>query len=313
MKCKRQRLVRLKNSGYYTLIGCGTCPICLMHKQQEVALRLGYDIHSPRCFQSWFITLTYDDEHLEYDVVDENTGEIYPLPSVNKRTLQNFWKLLRYNLNYDSKKTELLYYATGEYGDTTKRPHYHAITYFLGENTLKKDFITACKMTWTNCDWSKIPENKSFQSTDSQASRLYVAKHQVKRCKGILGQAPYFALMSKGYGSEFFTYYPTEVQFLKDNGYLYLENKYKVPAPRYYLDKLDIHKTELEVIQIDQENRTINQHKIDIWIKDYRIRNPDVTYDQAFREWKKQNTKKIHYEDVYFDLMYKKKSQSNKI
>lgn len=57
-----------------------------------------------------FVTLTYDDEHLPPD------GSLQPAD------LQGFLKRLRRSM----EPRRLRFYAVGEYGDTTKRPHYHA-------------------------------------------------------------------------------------------------------------------------------------------------------------------------------------------
>lgn len=61
--------------------------------------------HSDNCF----VTLTYSDEHLP------------ALNSLTPKDLQNFLKRFR------KKISPLLvrFYAVGEYGDTTQRPHYH--------------------------------------------------------------------------------------------------------------------------------------------------------------------------------------------
>lgn len=236
MSCNRKFIVRLKKSGYLVRVGCGHCPDCLRNKQRELAIRLQYDLNSSRCIDSLFVTLTYDDTHLEYNVIDNKTGEIYELPSVNKHTIQTYLKRVRKSLGYDPKRTELYYYLTGEYG-ATKRPHYHAIIYLLGENTLATSLHDALKSNWKLCDWSLLSDSKSFQSTKSEASNMYVAKHQVKRCQGTTYQAPFFQLRSKGIGSEFLTnpQYEAERIFLKKNMFLYCNNKFKVPPPRYYL------------------------------------------------------------------------------
>lgn len=98
-------------------VGCGKCPHCLKAKQRELAVRLQYDLQSPICYDHCFFTLTYAPEHLEYNVVDYDTGEIfYKMPSVNKETIQKYLKRVRKALDYDPEKTQLYYYITGEYG-----------------------------------------------------------------------------------------------------------------------------------------------------------------------------------------------------
>lgn len=60
-----------------------------------------------------FITLTYSDTFLPLN----NT--------LSKRHLQLFFKRLRKSL----PKTRIAYFAVGEYGDQTNRPHYHALVF----------------------------------------------------------------------------------------------------------------------------------------------------------------------------------------
>ena len=57
-----------------------------------------------------FLTLTYDDDHLPSD------------NKINKPDLQKFFKRMR-------KHFKFKYLACGEYGELTRRPHYHAIIF----------------------------------------------------------------------------------------------------------------------------------------------------------------------------------------
>ena len=87
--------------------------------------------------QVWFITLTYDDEHVPGMII--NTGEImrkvqYAWKPGEKRPesvqtllytdVQKFLKRLR-----KAYKSKLRYFIAGEYGEQTARPHYHMILY----------------------------------------------------------------------------------------------------------------------------------------------------------------------------------------
>jgi len=66
--------------------------------------------------ESCFVTLTYAG-------IPPITEKGYE--SLYKPDLQNFFKRLRQKL----KPLKIKYYACGEYGDQTKRPHYHAIIF----------------------------------------------------------------------------------------------------------------------------------------------------------------------------------------
>lgn len=66
-------------------------------------------LHSSSCF----ITLTYDDAHLP------------AFRTLVKKDLQDFMKRLRKSLH----PVKVRFYAVGEYGETTARPHYHIILF----------------------------------------------------------------------------------------------------------------------------------------------------------------------------------------
>lgn len=66
---------------------------------------------------SCFVTLTYDDEHLP------------PEQTLIKAHFQNFMKRLRKFHDSDNPGSKIRFFHVGEYGGTTKRPHYHAMLF----------------------------------------------------------------------------------------------------------------------------------------------------------------------------------------
>lgn len=68
---------------------------------------------------SCFVTLTYSEDNLPYW---KNKKGYWHL---NKKDLQNFFKRVR-------KDWKIRYFAVGEYGEITGRPHYHAAIFGLG-------------------------------------------------------------------------------------------------------------------------------------------------------------------------------------
>lgn len=58
--------------------------------------------------------------------VDDSTGEAAPIYTLRKRDFQLFMKVLRRRTGQ-----KVRYFAAGEYGDKTFRPHYHAIIFGL--------------------------------------------------------------------------------------------------------------------------------------------------------------------------------------
>lgn len=94
---------------------CGSCPSCQVAKRKEWALRCEFEsyYHKDNCF----ITLTYDDDHVP--------------SSLKKSDLQHFIKSLR------NRGIKFRYFACGEYGSSTARPHYHLIMFGYVPEDLK--------------------------------------------------------------------------------------------------------------------------------------------------------------------------------
>lgn len=100
-------------SGVSRRLPCNTCLGCRIDYSRMWALRC---VHESKLFDdNCFVTLTYDNDHIKMG---------RERPSLFKRDLQLFFKRLR-------KHFDVRYFACGEYGDTTHRPHYHACLFGL--------------------------------------------------------------------------------------------------------------------------------------------------------------------------------------
>lgn len=144
----RERLIA---QGRRLMLPCRKCVGCRLSKSREWANRVIMEqlYHE----ESWFLTLTYDDQYLP---------PAYPLSAAGtrltvhatlvKKHLQDFLKRLRKN-----SKQSIRYYASGEYGTQTYRPHYHLLIFglhlddlellkknFAGEPYFTSEFISKC-------------------------------------------------------------------------------------------------------------------------------------------------------------------------
>ena len=113
----------------FTMLPCGRCTECRIRKVKEWSVRCVAEKKTSE--SAWFVTLTYNDEHLRFQTVD---GVNYPV--LVKEDCQKFFKRLRKSL-FGSKKGNIRYFLSGEYGEKTLRPHYHAIIYNLHFDDLK--------------------------------------------------------------------------------------------------------------------------------------------------------------------------------
>lgn len=92
---------------------CGQCMPCRFNRRRVWAHRIM--LEATQHSASSFVTLTYCDSCLPSD------------GSVNKKHLQDWLKRLRKAVT----PSKLRYFAVGEYGDQTQRPHYHLAMFNL--------------------------------------------------------------------------------------------------------------------------------------------------------------------------------------
>lgn len=191
-------------------------------------------LHPDNCF----ITLTYDDEHLPTNY------------SVELRAFQLFMKKLRKSLG--SKK--IRYFACGEYGDQTLRPHYHALIFNHGFPDKKLHAVRRGRRYYKSDALNELwPEGQLNEITDlTYQSAAYTARYVMKKINGdrsddhytrvspVDGQiyrvAEEFCVMSRrpGVGTDWFNKYRDDC-FPDD--FLIVDGKHH-PVPRFYLNKL---------------------------------------------------------------------------
>ena len=106
-------------------IPCGKCSGCRIQRSREWANRCMLELEYHK--SSYFVTLTYDEAHVPIHYYsDPATGEALPSMSLVKRDFQLFMKRLRKKFGEGIR-----FFAAGEYGSQTFRPHYHAIIFGL--------------------------------------------------------------------------------------------------------------------------------------------------------------------------------------
>lgn len=146
--------------------------------------------------------------------------------SLSKRDVQLFFKRLR--KAHPSGQNSIKYYAAGEYGGKTARPHYHLIMF----NAL----VELIQDAW--------PKGQVHYGTLTHASVGYTLKYIHKKAfhkkHANDDRQPEFALMSKGLGSNYLT--PAAIKWhknhMEDRMYLPLEDGKKAAMPRYYKLKI---------------------------------------------------------------------------
>lgn len=115
---------------YTRTVPCGQCPECRTSKIHSWMFRLDKELE--RSTNPLFVTLTYNNESLSYGQKE---------PTLVKRDLQLFLKRLRkvHEKRFGKACAPIKYYACGEYGSKTHRPHYHIIMFNLLDTSLVHD------------------------------------------------------------------------------------------------------------------------------------------------------------------------------
>lgn len=112
-------------------VPCGKCEACRLRNVENWKHRAMYEIKYSA--NSYFVTLTYDDDHVTYD---KDSGE----PTLVREDYRLFLKRLRHFLySVDGKyrteeEVKMRYLLCGEYGTKNDRPHFHAILFDLPWN-----------------------------------------------------------------------------------------------------------------------------------------------------------------------------------
>lgn len=107
---------------------CGQCAACRLEYSRQWAVRCV--LEASQWQHNYFVTLTYNDWHVPYnkfEAFDYYTGEVYDDIALTlvPKDLQDFMKRLRINFKRHYNHEGIRFYACGEYGSDTKRPHYH--------------------------------------------------------------------------------------------------------------------------------------------------------------------------------------------
>lgn len=213
---------------------CGQCMECRLAYSREWAIRIS---NEARCHEkSSFITLTYDQQNLP------RHGQLV------KSDLQKFFKRLR-KAGYRFR-----YVAAGEYGDTSRRPHFHTCLFGVDFAHDRVELGCGAGGSTIYCSatlariWGKGSITQQVIGSLTFESAAYVARYITKRVSGIGASPlplaidpdtgdcvmpnPEFLLCSKGIGKSWFhTYFMSDVfphaRCITDQGT-------PAPVPRYY-------------------------------------------------------------------------------
>lgn len=258
-------------------VPCSKCPECLARRVSAWSKRLLTEAQNSD--SAHFITLTYDTNSVPI------TKRGYM--GLNKRDLQLFFKRIRkIHSTRTTHERSIKYYAVGEYGGKTFRPHYHIIAFNIQLDLLVESLHLKI-LEHTDYDGKQhIPLQAWKLGTVTfgkvcGASVGYCMKYISKPSRIPIhandDRPKEFALMSKRLGADYLT--PQMIAWhkadLTERLYVNVDQGKKASMPRYYKDR----------IYTEQERAIIAKHyKLKLeqdereYYKDY---NSQVEYNKA--------------------------------
>lgn len=229
---------------------CGKCIGCKTAKATEWAERCSHE--AKKYTNNTFITLTYEDNYLP------NEGWL------DADEFTRFLKRLRKRAEYDrnivcDSRFGIRYFACGEYGEKTARPHYHAILFNadfadkqrVGKNLYHSDIL---RSLW--------PYGHNRVGDASPAAASYIAQYALKKqgdgstdADGVWKPAP-FLRMSRNLGKDWLEQNQQDLE----KGFFVRDGKPR-KIPRTYLLRIKEKNGFLyDAIQANQQKFTRGDH-----------------------------------------------------
>lgn len=219
---------RLHKDTAPTKLPCGSCLGCVTDRARGWALRCTLELHQHN--EAVFSTLTYDEEQIP--------------STLEKPHLTAFLKRLRKRI-----PNKLKFFASGEYGEQTRRPHYHAILYGMGED--QADIIEK--------EWGKghvrtervTPARIAYVAgyVQKKIDFRYEKQEWIDYSTGeVVTWQPPFIHMSRrpGIASD-------AKKFVKSWRSYAVLNDTKIPVPRYFHEAWKEQATPAEIEELEQE------------------------------------------------------------
>ena len=232
---------RSESSGSFLNVKCGMCIGCRADRRDDWVTRLYHEAQTSET--SVFFTLTYDSDNLPMG------------GTLAKKDFQLFMKRLRKRI----EPLKIRFFAVGEYGDKTKRPHYHGIIFGFdfpdrgitgsrkGNPVFRSDLLESCWRFGSSelsvCSVGVIKYVAGYHMKKfigDRSSEYYLERYQRVdyRTGEIYEVEPEFQLCSTrpGIGHDWYRKFGKSDALA--NGFCVLDGTRR-PIPRYYLYLLE--------------------------------------------------------------------------
>lgn len=262
-----------KDGFLFHIVPCGKCPACRLRRIQGWVFRLKQEekIHNA----SWFVTFTYDQPPIS------SNGFM----TLRRSDFTNFMKRLRTS----TLRKTIKYYACGEYGSKTYRPHFHAIIFDATPQEIEDAWLSG------NNGNDAVLRGLLHFGQVSDDSIAYTAKYMAKESRIPVhdhdDREPEYSVMSKRLGANYLT--PEIIKYHNDGtsykSFLTMPGGATHAMPRYYRDKI-FTEQELEHMNSNLADKFNSKFEEDVRKLGYDMSNPQE-FGKAIEEY----YRKLHY------------------
>lgn len=227
-------------------VPCGKCTLCKDKRTRDWQFRSLCESITSKS-PTYFVTLTYNPKY-------------YPSRGVHIEAIQLFMKRLRISLDRLKIEHNIKYFAVGEYGKQSKRPHYHLLLWnfpvhekFPNVSSILH-FIEKCWSVYKrdeNWNWIYNPGEKTpvreplgfcYCVPCDKGAYGYVMKYMRKDLKAPEGKNPTFYTMSKRIASDYVElyrkFYESHPEYLEISAFdSLLGQQVTVSLPAYFVNK----------------------------------------------------------------------------
>lgn len=271
-----------------TFVPCGNCIGCSLDHSKNWANRL--KLENKYHDVGFFITLTYDDDHLpkSHNLVKED--------------LQKFLKAMK-NFYYNNFGVCPKFFAVGEYGGKSGRPHYHLLYWAdLRINSFKMDLVGSSELG--NKLFSSELVSKFWQNGFNTVAEIsdktiaYVCRYSLKKQSRsrdekkelrLMHFQSEFLLCSKGLGDQ---YYIDNFDKILNNDLKIYENSSSFVTTRRFKEiakKLG-REEELDLIIKKRNDELYHQS-----LNTFSLLENDETYNEYLKKCCENKKKKLKY------------------
>lgn len=195
MDCYRPLRIRNQYTGKWLHVNCRSCPACLVKSANIKAVELSTSLRQYK--YKYLITLTYTNDYVPY-IYEDMDGIIFRGQGENTEQIDSFEELIDWSIDYAKLKRHcyekaigVLYYddlqrffkrfrkyikkhygernfkyfAIGEYGSSSARPHYHIV--IMSDELLFKECFDASVECWKMHDWDRFWKDSGKQVNEA--------------------------------------------------------------------------------------------------------------------------------------------------